>query len=207
MNVERLRRAEADFLQAYPDGFNDPGLQEIGKKHRVAKMTELAHELLAKPRFNQPNALVEDVVKLVSRSSMVSMFEKPKFRDAVHDMNSDERESFAAAYRQLIHPTKRATQEDGFEKLVELLANRKLAKWSLMTIGLVYFRPDDEVFVKPTTAKKIIQGLELDLHYRPRPSWEFYDGYRSALLDIKAQVNPSLATNNAALTGFLMMTL
>ena len=207
MDLQRLRQAEADFLQAYPGGFADPALQEISRKHRVDKMTELAREVFARPRFNQPNTLMEDLVRVVSRSSMVSMFEKPKFRDAVHDMNSDERQQFVAALRKLMYPTKRATQASGFETLVEILAARKLARWSLMTISLVYLRPDEEVFVKPTTAKKIIEGLSLDLHYRPRPSWEFYAGYRAALMDIKSRVNPSLATSNAALTGFLMMTL
>jgi hypothetical protein len=61
--------------------------------------------------------------------------------------------------------------------------------------------------VKPTTAKNIVQKLELDLDYKPRPSWEFYDGYRKAILEMKSLVSPSLAPNNAALTGFLMMTL
>ncbi len=203
MDLERLRRAEADFLQAYPEGFADPALESVGRKHRMDRMTELAREMFARSRFDKPNALLDDLVKLVSRSSMVSMFEKPKFRDAVHDMNSNERKRFVGAYRNLVH----GSQAVGFEEAVDILAARKIAKWSLMTIGLVYYRPEREVFVKPTTAKKIIEGLSLDLDYKPRPSWEFYRGYRDALLEIRKQVSPSLSVNNAALSGFLMMTL
>jgi hypothetical protein len=44
-----------------------------------------------------------------------------------------------------------------------------------------------------------------DLEYRPRPSWSFYERYRSAISDMKAHVDPSLSPNNAAFTGFLMM--
>ena len=89
-----------------------------------------------------------------------------------------------------------------------LLVAAKIARWSLISIGPVYFKPQREVFVKPTTAKKIIDHLELDhLTYKPRPSWEFYAGYRQALLEMKSQVNPSLTPNNAAFTGFLMMAL
>ena len=203
MNINKLRIAEAHFLQSFPDGFADAGLEKVGKRHRVDKMTVFTKQVLAKKEFDKPNALLENMVKLVSRSSMVSLFEKPKFRDMVNDLNSDDRVRLVASYKKLFH----GNQKKGFTEVVEFLAERKLAKWSLVTIGLVYYRPQKEVFVKPTTAKNIVHKLELDLDYRPRPSWEFYEGYRKAILEMKSLVNPSLAPNNAALTGFLMMTL
>ena len=203
MNINKLRIAEAHFLQSFPDGFADAGLEKVGKRHRVDKMTVFTKQVLAKKEFDKPNALLENMVKLVSRSSMVSLFEKPKFRDMVNDLNSDDRVRLVASYKKLFH----GNQKKGFTEVVEFLAERKLAKWSLVTIGLVYYRPQKEVFVKPTTAKNIVQKLELDLDYRPKPSWEFYEGYRKAILEMKSLVNPSLAPNNAALTGFLMMTL
>jgi hypothetical protein len=203
VNYEKLKIAEAHFLQSYPGGFADPELEKVGKRHRMDKMIDFAREVFQKSAFEQPNAFLENLVKLVSRSSMVSLFEKPKFRDAVNDMNSSDREEFVEALRKLYH----GGQATGFREAVEILGRRKIAKWSLLTIGLVYYRPQKEVFVKPTTAKNIVQKLELDLEYRPRPSWEFYKGYREAILDIKERVDPSLSPNNAALTGFLMMTL
>ena len=67
---------------------------------------------------------------------------------------------------------------------------------------------DQEAFVKPSTARKIVSFLELeDLQYHPRPDWSFYVGYRKLILNIKKQVDPSLTPNNAATTGFLMATL
>lgn len=203
MNLQKLKIAEAHFLQSYPEGFADPALVKIGKRHNVDKMTGLAKEIFAKKQFDKPNAFLENLTKLVSRSSMVSMFEKPKFRDMVNDLNSTQRKELTAAYRKLFH----GSQKTGFNEVVEILAQRKMAKWSLMTIGLLYYRPQKEVFVKPNTTKNIIARLELDLVYKPRPSWEFYDGYRTAILEMKKNINPSLAPNNAALTGFLMMTL
>ncbi len=203
MNYERLRIAEAHFLQSYPGGFSDPALEPTLKKHRMNKMTEFAEELFAPACFYQPNEFLGKLVKLVSRSSMVSMFEKPKFRDAIDDMNSNEREELTEALRELYH----GSQPAGFGKVVDLFSRRRIAKWSIVTIGLVYYRPDQEVFVKPTTAKMIIEKLQLDLEYRPKPSWEFYSGYRDAVMEIKSRVNPSLSSNNAALTGFLMMAL
>ena len=203
MNYQKLKIAEAHFLQSYPDGFADPALVEIGKRHNVDRMTRFAKEVFAKKSFDKPNEFLENLTKVVSRSSMVSLFEKPKFKEMISDLNSEDRMALTAIYKKLFH----GNQKKGFEELVEFLVPRKMAKWSLVTIGLVYYRPQKEVFVKPTTAKNIVLKLELGLEYKPRPSWAFYEGYRSALLDMKARVHPSLAPNNAALTGFLMMTL
>ncbi len=155
MNYQKLKIAEAHFLQSYPEGFADPALQDIGKRHNVDKMSVFAKEVFAKKQFDKPNTFLENLTKLVSRSSMVSMFEKPKFRDMVNDMNSDDREALVSSLRKMFH----GNQKAGFNEVVEILAFRKMAKWSLMTIGLVYYRPQKEVFVKPTTAKNIIGKL------------------------------------------------
>ena len=56
--------------------------------------------------------------------------------------------------------------------------------------------------------KKIVLLLEAeDLHYHPKPDWAFYSGYQSLIREVRKQVAPSLGTNNAAITGFLMSTL
>ncbi|MFT7219730.1 MAG: hypothetical protein ACI8Z1_001345 [Candidatus Azotimanducaceae bacterium] len=203
MNFQKLKIAEAHFLQSYPGGFDDPELAKIKTRHNVDRMTVFTKEVFAKKSFDKPNEFLENVTKVVSRSSMVSMFEKPKFRDMVNDLNSDDRKVLVAIYKKLFH----GTQEKGFEALVEFLGDRKMAKWSIVTIGMVYYRPQKDVFVKPTTAKDIVRKLELGLEYKPRPSWEFYEGYRSAIQTIKENVHPSLSPNNAAVTGFLMMVL
>ena len=75
-----------------------------------------------------------------------------------------------------------------------------------MTIVMHHYRPQVDVFVKPTTTKNVIRQFELDdLVYRPRPSWGFYAAYRDAISEMKRHVHPSLSPNNAAFTGFLMM--
>ncbi|MBT8148663.1 MAG: hypothetical protein KJO24_01950, partial [Gammaproteobacteria bacterium] len=134
--------------------------------------------------------------------SMVSMFEKPKFRDFVKCLDSNEQHFLANAMKRLLH----GKQETGFEALVELLATQKLAKWSLVSAVPAYFAPDVEVFVKPTTAKGVVAHFELDtLVYRPRPYWAFYQGYRSWINQAKKQVDHRLSPSNPAFTGFLMM--
>jgi hypothetical protein len=90
--------------------------------------------------------------------------------------------------------------------ILDLLRSEKLAKWTLMTVCQTYFHPQRDVFIKPTTVKGVIRYFELDdLDYRPAPSWAFYEGYRSAFLNMKSNVDPSLAPTNPAFSGFLWM--
>lgn len=62
-------------------GFSDPLMQEIAKKHKAEKRNKLAQESLAIGQFESPRKIVDSMAKIVSQSSMVSIFEKPKFRD------------------------------------------------------------------------------------------------------------------------------
>ena len=203
MNLNRLKQAEADFLQMFPEGFEDESLVSVRKRHNLSRMNRFAMEAFAEDNFFIPDHFLEGLVKVISRSSMISMFEKPRFRDLISSLNSSDRERLTSLYQELFH----GNQGKAFEDIVEMLAPYKMAKWSLITIGLAYFRPDEEVFVKPTTTKKIIAELDLDLVYRPKPTWEFYKKYRATVLEMKKRVHSSIAPNNAALTGFLMITL
>ncbi len=202
MDLKKLREAEGLFLHRYPGGFQDEDMKQIAKRHNVDKLIDFAKVALAKKNFANQGAVLDDIVKIVSRSSMISMFEKPKFRDFVNGMSRDDREFLAGAYLRLLH----TSPARGFQDIVDVLSDAKLAKWSLLTVCPMYYRPTKDVFVKPTTTKNVIRqfGLE-NLEYKPRPSWAFYSAYRDAITQMKAAVNPSLSPNNAAFTGFLMM--
>ncbi|MEH6593052.1 MAG: hypothetical protein V7746_22470 [Halioglobus sp.] len=205
MNIHKLKMAEAAFLAQYPEGFADPGLALIRKKHNVDKLTEFAQANLTRSHFNRPEHIAETLVKIISRSSMVSMFEKPRFRDFVATLNSHEKEHLAFAFEKRLHGrAKRA----GFEEVKEMLAYHKIAKWPLVSAIPYYFSPKKEAFVKPTTAKGIIAFLEVeDVQYKPMPSWEFYRAYLKVLDQVKKEVHPSLSPSYAALSGFLMVSM
>ena len=204
MNLQKLKQAETEFLDRYPGGFKHPDMVAIGKKHKMDTTIEKAQESFAKRKFRNTNAVVDEMAKFVGRSSMVSMFEKPKFRDFVKSLNIVEKEALASGLSNQLH----GNQQKGFEMVLSVLQSRKLAKWSLISILPVYYKPDDEVFVKPTTAKGVIAHFELEgLVYKPQPSWEFYIAYREQILKMKKKVKKSLAPNNAAFTGFLMMSM
>jgi hypothetical protein len=203
MNIGKLREAEALFLLQYPGGFASEELRQVVRRHNVGRLIEFAQTALAPEKFARRAQVLDDIVKIVSRSSMVSLFEKPRFRAFVEGLSRDDRARMAQAFERLLH----GDQERGFTDLVELLAEAGLAKWSLVTVVPFYYRPEREVFVKPTTTKNVIRQYELEgLVYKPRPSWSFYAGYRDAIARMKAAVDPGLSPNNAAFTGFLMMT-
>lgn len=203
LNPKKLKQAESNFLSRYPGGFSDPEMVKIGKRHPMEKMTTLAHGSFAGKARNNISQYSEDMAKIVGRSSMVSMFEKPKFRDFVKRLAPGEQSFMVQAMHDLLNTD---NQQAGFEALVELLKTEKLAKWSLISIIPAYYAPTTEVFVKPTTAKNIIRHFDVpELIYKPTPSWAFYTAYRDLINHAKTQVDSSLSPSNAAFSGFLMM--
>jgi len=135
---------------------------------------------------------------------MVSVFEKPKFRDLVKAISPGERALLSQGLREFLH----GDQASGFGLMTGLLEEYKLAKWPLLTVCPVYYRPDVEVFIKPTTVKSVIEYFELEgLKYSPKPTYDFYRAYREQINRIKKEVDTSLQIDNTAFCGFLMMSL
>lgn len=204
MNIEKLKKAEKAFLERYPGGFQHPEMIAIGRKHKMEKMTEETRALFAPDKFLYPKQIVADMAKIVGKATMVSLFEKPKFRDFSKNLGSTEQEGLCYGLKELLH----GDMKEGFETVVDILAIEKLAKWTLMTIIPIYYRPSEEIFVKPTTTKNVISFFELEgLTYKATPTWDFYEKYRSAILNMKSKVSSDLGNNNAAFTGFLMMSM
>ena len=146
--------------------------------------------------------IVQSMVKVVSRSSVISMFEKPKFREFADTLFPEERSLLAGGLEELLH----GKEQIGFETILDLLKSRKLAKWSLLTVCQTYFHPQRDVLVKPTTVKGIIEYFELkNLQYKPTPSWTFYNAYRSTIYEMKSKVDSSLSPTNAAFSWFLLL--
>ena len=205
MNLLRVKEAEAAFLERYPPGFQDPGLAPIRKRHNVDKLTEFARENLNELAYGQPQRFCDLLLTIIGRSSMVSRFEKAPFRDAINSLSSKDKQKLTDAFeKRLKGRRKRAS----FEEIVDFFGRYRLAKWALVSAVPFYFAPQREAFVKPTTAKMIIAKLEVsELEYRPRPDWQFYSGYLKLIDELKVILDPSLTTNNAAITGFLMTSL
>ncbi|MEQ8236972.1 MAG: hypothetical protein ABRQ23_09355 [Syntrophomonadaceae bacterium] len=205
MNTEKLKIAEQKFLQAYPQGFADPVMAAMAKKHKVDKMHKFALDSFAASQFKDSGSINTAITKMISQSSLVSVFEKARFRDVIKSVPDHEREMLAAGLGQFLH----GDQEIGFQVMADLLGAYKMAKWPLLTAIPYYYRPEFEVFMKPTTVKGVIEFFELKgLKYSPKPTYPFYRDYRQQILEMKRTVSIKLGFNdNAAFCGFLMMSL
>lgn len=202
MNQVRLKEAEERFLIRYPGGFANQEILQIAKKHKIEKMKKLAQDCFSPEQFTSAEQIVESMHKVSSQSSLISIFEKPRFRDVIKSLNANEKEHLAHGLKEFLH----GDQAFGFRLITGLLQEYKLAKWPLVTVCSVYYHPDKEIFIKPTTTKGIIVHFELTgLKYNSTPTFEFYQAYREQLLQMKQSVDVSLQVDNAAFCGFLMM--
>lgn len=204
MNINKLKEAEKNFFQMFPGGFSHPDIQKIAKKHKSEKMNALAQDSFVLEKFDNSTKILESMVKVVSTSSMISLFEKPKFKNFAKSLNDIEAEKLAGGLRDFLHDN----EERGFEMLTDILQKFKLGKWSLVTICPAYFRPQTEVFIKPTTVKNVIEYFEIEgLKYKPTPTYVFYKKYREIINKMKEEVDKSLSPDNSAFSGFLMMSM
>jgi hypothetical protein len=203
MNIKKLKQAEEAFLFRYPGGFNNPEIIAIRtKRHNVDKMIGFAQESFAKRNFKFPDQIIRNMIKVISRSSVISVFEKPRFRDFAEALSPEGTRLISAGLKELLH----GSEQIGFETILEMLRRGKLAKWSLMTVCQTYFHPQREVLVKPATVKGIIEYFELkNLQYEPTPTWAFYETYRSTIHEMKSNVDQSLSPSNAAFSWFLLL--
>jgi hypothetical protein len=202
MRKDLLKACEVEFFMRYPSGFDDPEMEIIKKKHKIEKMHNFAVEKFDEERFGFVEEVIENMIKIISRSSLVSLYEKPKFRDFARSLSKDEKETLVNGLREFLH----GERSKGFEMMLDILSRGKMAKWSLISIIPYYYHPQTEVFCKPTTVKNIVTIFELEgLVYKPRPSFDFYENYKKQLLEMRSLVNPNLAPDNAAFSGFLMM--
>lgn len=203
MNKNALKAAQKKFLKQYPGGFNHEDMVEIGKKHKMNELEVFAKKSFSKKSFEDSDEIVENAIRLVSRSTMVSVFEKPKFRDFARKLKGQDKKEFVQSLYEILH----GKQKSGFQTFVLLLKEHNMAKWPVVTCIPAYYRPQKEIFIKPTTVKLIINKIELDLIYKPAPTWEFYSKLRKYTKEMKEHSDKSLYPNNPAYFGFLMMSL
>ena len=205
MNLIKLKQAEKAFLRRYPGGFDNPEIIATRvKKHKPDQMIALARESFSKEKFIHPDLIVQNMIKVSSRSSIISVFEKPRFRDFANGLSPQEKEFLSTGLEQVLH----GDEQTGFEMMLDLMKTYRLAKWSLITVCQTYFYPQRDVFIKPTTVKGVIRYFELEnLQYKATPSWTFYQAYRSAFHEMKSRLDPSLSPTNPAFSGFLWMSI
>jgi len=202
MRRDLLIAAQKEFLRMYPGGFANEEMQFHVKKHKIQKMHDFAQESFGEEKFTDPDAVFENIVKIMSRSTVVSVFEMVKFRDFAKEMNTDHKLRLITGLHERLY----GNQAAGFDKMKEVLLEDKLAKWPLLTVIPYYYDTQGEIFIKPTTVKGVISTFGLDgVVYNSKPTYEFYEAYKTEFLKMKEIVEPCVAPENGAFSGFLMM--
>ncbi len=130
MNLDKLKNLESEFLCRYPKGFEDEDFFPTIKKFNPEKLEKFAKDVLKKENFSNPNLLIEGFFKTVQKSVMVSLFDKLKLKDAISSLNSYEKDMLSIEIYELLYGNKK----NGFEDLVEFLAQYNLAKWTIISV-------------------------------------------------------------------------
>lgn len=204
MNINKLKILESKFFAIYPGGFENEVLRKISKKHNFVKISDYVKEVCSKESLKKGVEAIDGIMKVVSKSSMVSVFEKMRFRDLVKEFDLTEKALVVGAVYDLLH----GDEEEGFTDLYNLLAPYKLAKWPILTVFRAYYYSSTDLLIKPTTVKKILKYLEItDIEYSPKASYSFYDKYRSHINHLKLKVDSRLSPSNAAFSGFMMISI
>ena len=204
MNIEKLKEYEAEFLEQYPNGFDDRNFSSIMKTYNPLKLEEFAKDALKKENFQNPSLVVDGFLKVVQKSVFVSVFDKLKLKDMIATLNSYEKDMLSIEIYELLYRNKKK----GFEGLVEFLSEYKLAKWTIISVVPYCINRHQDYFIKPTTTKNIIKTFELeDCIYKTKPSFEFYDKYTKALDIMKSNIDKSLSPDNVGFTAFLKVTI
>lgn len=161
------------------------------------------HIAFSKEKFIIPNQICQSFSDIVSRSSLISYFDKPKVKKMISTMSSEQKDIMCIAFYELLFGDKK----EGFESLVEVLSYYKLTNWSLVTLIPYYYYRESEFFIKPSTTKNILKYFEINhLVYKPRPSYEFYKAY-TKLLQLLKKISKLDIDDNAVFTGFFMLSL
>lgn len=204
MNLNKLKILEGEFLGIYPQGFSSEDMIRIGKKHNVGKVSCYVQEVCSKENLSKGISIIPEISKIITKSSMISVFEKMKFRDLVKEFSEEEKHLLINAIYENIH----GDEESGFNELVYLLKPYKLAKWTIISSFRAYYNLEYDVFMKPTTVKKILNYLELEgISYNATPNYYFYFVYREYINEMKMKVDLTLRPSNPAFSGFLMMSI
>lgn len=202
MDTRKLRALEERFFERYPLGFDTDELKEVGRKHKIPQMQAFVKTEFAQEKFLSSARIIESFGKLIGRSSLVSVFEKAKFRDVLKMLTESEKAGLAKGIEEFLYGNQRL----GFELMISILSTYKMAKWPILTVLGTYYSPNQEVLIKPTTVKSILSYLEIkDLTYTSRPNYDFYAGFRQRINELKVLTDERLRVENAAFCAFFML--
>lgn len=188
--MDNLQTIDDLFLTFFPGGFNDENFIELSKKHkandRIFKIIDdfdIENLLEEYPPTVLKN--IQIITKMVTSCSMISVFEKVAFKNYIADKRIHE--TFLKALYNML----KNLNEDTFIEFAYVLGMKKheencnIAKWPIITFFLLFFNPSEEVFIKPTTIKKVARLLDYDIKYEATLNYQTYSLVKQMINDYK----------------------
>ena len=107
-------------------------------------------------------------------TQLLSPFEKISAQNLLRGPDADRYVSAAATFA--LKGTKNT-----FLKLVRMLEEHQLAKWTLATYLPLFWKPDEHMYLKPESTKDYAErvGHPLALVYEAKPTFETYQSTRA----------------------------
>lgn len=190
-------RCRRKFLRQFPGGFRDPTYLDWERDYKwethlrwqEALPVDAFRRLLRAGEFGEAAARAVRVEQR-SRHAMLFSFEKMALRDALR--STEGARDFAEGLFDFLHG--RGAMERRFDRWIEAIERlprkqTRVLTWPLATVFGFIAQPDRHMFLKPNTIRAAARAYGYDLPYRPRPSWDVYDG----LLAFCALVRADLA--------------
>lgn len=186
------------FKILYPNGFEDEKWKEGEKKYKVEKINSFVDNNISKKIFenyintNQTGKIIELIEKIISLSSVVSVFEKIAFRNFINEANNKIIDSFAILLNNMLYGK---DFEENFDSFSDFLVSNKylgkntnIAKWTLVTSILAHIKRNEEVLIKPNTAKYISKILQKPFYYISVPNIITYNDYKKIVMEFKNEL-------------------
>lgn len=193
------------FYAEYEDGLEDEKWIKLGKKYDDRAIVQFFDELddvyfMENDEFE----IVEDFMKILSKSALISTFEKIALRNYFSNIKSHK--AFVNAVKRLY-----LNGMDEFDNLVATLSmlkdeekNANAAKWPIVSTICNYMF-DEAYPVKPTTVKAVAKLLKTDIYYSSKPNLETYQ-LINQMYEKYRQSNEILRTNDKRFTHAILYT-
>jgi hypothetical protein len=183
-------RARRKFLKLFPNGFQDQAYLDRERNYKW-EAHEAWEERLAdehfRGRLNQGDfpAIVADVVRIESPTSLLSSSEKVALRNATRSLEGAQQ--FAEGLYAWLYGA--GEDEVRFGRWVgvtgSLSGQGRVLTWPVLTVFGFVARPYAHMFLKPRVTRRAAFELGYDLRYSPHPDWATYDSLLSFAREVK----------------------
>jgi len=196
-----------DDLFHLHDGF-DSSSNRHAKNYQASQLLQDLdlEDLKANDSYRQ-NHCMTLINKAISMSTIISVYEKIAFRNYVADRQ------VIPLFLESLYKVLKECNEETFNHFVYVLSlkknqgNANPCKWPLITYLLVCFKPYEEVFIKPTTIKKLLLVLESDIKYQSQPNYQTYHDIKELILNYKEHSSICQGLNHFTLSGVIFVAL